>query len=110
LTGLPSDRAKIVRAGLRCEGEGEELILRPSGRRLVAARLLTPSLAAHSLGAKRLFPARLGGGAFGNPAHWITAAMAGAIDSWQAADMEVVIASHGRPGLANRPLLDRFVT
>lgn len=80
----------------------------PLARLVLDAAYLATFAAAHSLGAKRLFLTRLGGGAFGNPPGWITAAMTGAIDRWQAADMEVMIVSHGRPSLANRPLVDRF--
>ena len=81
----------------------------PFARLVPDAAYLATFAAAHSLGAKRLFLTRLGGGAFGNPPGWITDAMAGAIDRWQAAEMEVVIVSHGRPSPANHPLLDRFV-
>ena len=56
----------------------------------------------------RLFLTRLGGGAFGNPPDWITAAIHGALSRWSAADLDVVLVSHGHPDPANRALLQAF--
>jgi hypothetical protein len=80
----------------------------PFARLVLEAAYLATFGAAHALGAPRLFLTRLGGGAFGNPSSWISAAMATALETWQTVEMDVVIVSYGRPDPANRPLLDRF--
>lgn len=56
----------------------------------------------------RLFLTRLGGGAFGNPSSWITAAIAAALNHWAAAPLDVVMVSYGRADPANQALLARF--
>jgi len=77
----------------------------PFARLVLHAAYQATFAAALSLGAKRLFLTRLGGGAFGNPPDWITDAIAGAIHAYRAAPLEVRIVSHGRPNPDNHSLL-----
>jgi O-acetyl-ADP-ribose deacetylase (regulator of RNase III) len=56
-------------------------------------------------GVNRLYLTRLGGGAFGNPAAWITDAIAGAVRRFSACDLEVILVSHGGANPANRAWL-----
>jgi hypothetical protein len=77
----------------------------PFARLVLDAAYQATFAAALSLGAKRLFLTRLGGGAFGNPPDWITDAIAGAIHAYRAAPLEVRIVSHGRPNPDNHSLL-----
>lgn len=71
---------------------------------LEAAYLGTLGVAA-ALGARRVYLTRLGGGAFGNPAGWISDAMAKATATWAAADLDLRIVSYGKPDPNNRALL-----
>jgi hypothetical protein len=78
---------------------------------LGAAYLATLAATARAVAAgarPRLFLTRLGGGAFGNPASWITAAIQSALQRWRAAPLEVLLVSHRTPDPANRPLLAAF--
>ena len=75
---------------------------------LEAAYLATLAVAwqtAQATGQRRVFLTRLGGGAFGNPGAWITAAMATALAGYAGCDLEVAIVSFGRADPANKPLL-----
>jgi hypothetical protein len=74
-------------------------------RLVLEAAYLATLGAALTCGARRLFLTRLGGGAFGNPQGWITDAIAGAIRTYRAAELEVTIVSYGTSDPANRALL-----
>ncbi|HEY6918235.1 MAG TPA: hypothetical protein VI412_03185 [Tabrizicola sp.] len=58
-----------------------------------------------ALGARRVFLTRLGGGAFGNPADWITNAIDGAVHAYRAAPLDIRIVSHGRANPDNLGLI-----
>jgi hypothetical protein len=78
---------------------------------LDAAYLATLAATARAVTAgasPRLFLTRLGGGAFGNPASWITEAIQDALLRWQAAPLEVVLVSHRAPDPGNRSLVAAF--
>ena len=76
--------------------------------RLVLEASYEATLAIAAQTERRLvFLTRLGGGAFGNPAQWITDAIATALDRHAASDLNVVLVSYGRPDPSNRPLLAR---
>lgn len=77
----------------------------PLARLVLHAAYQATFAATLSLGAKRLFLTRLGGGAFGNPPEWITDAIAGAIHAYRAAPLDVRIVSYGHPNPDNQRLM-----
>ncbi len=77
----------------------------PFARLVLEAAYQATLAAALRAGAGRVFLTRLGGGAFGNPANWITDTIALALHRHAAADLEVILVSYGAPDPANRPLL-----
>ncbi len=77
----------------------------PFARLMLHAAYKATFSAALSLGAKRLFLTRLGGGAFGNPSDWITDAIAGAIHAYRTAPLDVRIVSHGQVNPDNQRLM-----
>lgn len=64
---------------------------------------------AKPIGHPRVYLTLLGGGAFGNPAEWITAALARALSRHRGAGLDVVIVSYGRSQSCVRQLVEAYV-
>jgi hypothetical protein len=79
----------------------------PFARLVLETAYLATFAVAAARGAKRVYLTRLGGGAFGNPASWITAAIGQALDVWRSADMEVFLVSYGCADPENHALLTK---
>lgn len=77
----------------------------PFARLVLDASYRATLAAALALGARTVFLTRLGGGAFGNPARWITDAIAKAVDAYRAAPLDVRIVSRGHANTDNRGLV-----
>lgn len=77
----------------------------PFARLVLDAAYQATLASALAVGARTVYLTRLGGGAFGNPANWITDAIAGAIHTYRAAPLEVRIVSHGRANPDNECLI-----
>lgn len=73
-----------------------------------AATLAVAWQNARRTGQRRLYLTRLGGGAFGNPAGWITKAIHAALTRFDGCDLEVALVSYGREDPDNRALLRAF--
>ena len=72
------------------------------------ATILTGLLNSSRNGGRPIFLTQLGGGAFGNPSHWITDAIARAIRLCRDFDLEVVLVSYGGPSPILRDVLEEF--